>query len=119
MAGRVEALALLVQARRVELGEEDPLLLPERSGKVRAVRRENRGTAPPNEFRAFWNTQHDSTYARDSRAMCCSRAAPAAPSSVLEGDGVTDGDRTVVQSVRVQARAMHEALEHTGFRQRL
>src|SRR3954451_2446269 len=34
---RVEALALLVQAPRVELGEEDPLLVPERAREVGAV----------------------------------------------------------------------------------
>ena len=37
--GRVEALALLVQARGVELRVEDPLLVVERAGEVGAVRR--------------------------------------------------------------------------------
>jgi hypothetical protein len=42
VADRVEALPLCEQARRVELRVEDPLLLVERAGEVRAVRRENR-----------------------------------------------------------------------------
>src|SRR5205807_8605987 len=43
--GRVEALALLMQAHRVELGVQDPLLVPERPGQVGAVGAEDRGAA--------------------------------------------------------------------------
>ena len=44
VAGRVEALARGVQHRRVEVGVEDSLLVPERAGEDRAVRREGRAT---------------------------------------------------------------------------
>ena len=45
MAGRVEALPLGEDPRRVELGVEDPLLAVERPGEVRAVGREDRAAA--------------------------------------------------------------------------
>jgi len=45
VADRVEALPLREQPRRVELGVENPLLVVQRPGEVRAVRREDRTAA--------------------------------------------------------------------------
>ena len=45
MAGGVEALPLLVEPRRVELGVEDALLVVERPGEVGAVRAEDGAAA--------------------------------------------------------------------------
>ena len=53
VAGGVEALSLLVQASRVELGIENPLLVLERPGEVGAVRVEDRAAAATDEVDAF------------------------------------------------------------------
>ena len=53
MPDRVEALALGVEARRLELGVEDALLVVERAGEVRAVRGEDRAAAPADDLVSF------------------------------------------------------------------
>ena len=91
VAGRVEALPLLVQPLRLEVGVEDPLLVVERAGEVRAVRargspsRRGRGRPEPAissrsgkssgyERRAGSGTGRRRTRATRGR---CGRASPA------------------------------------------
>ena len=99
VAGRVEALALLVEPLRIEVGVEDPLLAVERAGEVRAVRGEDRrATAAEDVDAGELVAQREvvriragtlevaglTTNARDSRAMCTSVACQASPSSAVE-----------------------------------
>ena len=46
VTGGIEALPLLGEARRIELGVEDSLLVVERAGEIRAVGTEDRAAAP-------------------------------------------------------------------------
>src|SRR5829696_1636780 len=53
MAGGIEPLAFLVEALRVEVGEQNPLLVPERPREIGTVGRDDGGTAAPEEFSAL------------------------------------------------------------------
>src|SRR5919204_3309213 len=53
VAGRIEALALGVQPRRIELRVENALFVVERPGEVRAVGREDRASAPADDVHPF------------------------------------------------------------------
>ena len=53
VAGRVEALALLVKPRGVELRVQDSLLVVERPGEVGAVRAEDCASSSPDHILAL------------------------------------------------------------------
>ena len=97
--GRVEPLPLRPQHRRIELGVEDPFLVVERPGQVRAARSEDRAASPADDVEplelvaqrevsgydeARWKCDGAITNARDSRAMWTSVACQASESSAVE-----------------------------------
>ena len=100
VARGVEALALLVEPRRLEVGVEDALLAVERAGEVPAVGAEDRAAAAAEQVVAVeaiaqrevvgirglarWKWDGATTNARDSRAMCTSVACQASPSSAVD-----------------------------------